>query len=111
MAILAHKNSGKIYDKVWYFSPALHFQMTPELRLQQFHDQVMNFCQNRSDKKLLIIDEIDRFGGDEKIRLELELFISSLCTTVGQIKLGIMCEGEGCLGLIICSNEYWPSKL
>ena len=71
----------------------------------------MNFCQNRSDKKLILLNELDRFGGDDKLRLELELFISSLCTELGQIQLGVVCEGEGCLGLVICADQRWPDRL
>ena len=69
-------------------SPALWISSSPQQRVKLLKDGTHDLCHYRREKKLLIINQIDLFGGDEVVKSELLLFLTNICTEEGQTLMG-----------------------
>jgi len=77
------------FEKVLYLNPAmLGVTIDPRRRLELASEQIHDFCHYKHEKKLLILDEIKLFGGDESVRRELLRMLANICTKYGQILSG-----------------------
>ena len=75
-------------------------------------DELLNFCHYKTDKKLLIIDQVELFGGDDAAQQELRLLLANVCSAEGQVLLGCQHEcGGGYLQVILCQDERWTDDL
>jgi hypothetical protein len=76
------------FDKVLYAGPAIWINASPEKRLQNIRDDIYGLCHYRKEKKLVIINQVELFGGDDVLKSELKLLLTNLCTIEGQILIG-----------------------
>ena len=74
-------------------------------------DELLNFCHYKTDKKLLIIDQVELFGGDDAAQQELRLLLANVCSAEGQVLLGCQHDGGGHLQVILCQDERWTNDL
>ena len=71
-----------------YTDPALWITASATKRLELLIDEIYNLGHYRSDRKLLIVNQVDLFGGDDVIKQELQLVLSNISTIEGQILMG-----------------------
>ena len=68
-------------------------------------DELLNLCHYKTDKKLLIVDQVELFGGDDAAQQELRLLLANVCSAEGQVLLGCQRGGSGRLQVILCQDE------
>ena len=99
------------FEKILYMNPSMLGVTDPKRRLELASDQIRDFCHYTREKKLLIIDEVKLFGGDEGQRRELLRMLADVCTKYGQILSGHQSRGDGCLKVILCLTPAWKLEL